>query len=56
MKFFTAHTQYIGEFVVPPRVVVFTDGRFTNFAKEGASEEEAERHPSDSVGIYIYIH
>eukprot|EP00105_Crassostrea_gigas_P023541 XP_011443408.1 PREDICTED: uncharacterized protein LOC105339527 isoform X1 [Crassostrea gigas] len=50
----SAHTQYIGEFVVPPRVVVFTDGRFTNFAKEGASEEEAERHPSDSMLGHLF--
>lgn len=47
--FFLAHTQKIGEYLVPPRVVVFTDGRFTNFAEEGAREDKANRHPSDSV-------
>lgn len=54
LRFVTAHTQKIGEYLVPPRVVVFTDGRFTNFAKNGAKEDEAERQPSDSVCVYTH--
>lgn len=54
MKFFIVYMWYIGEFVVLLRVVVFIDGRFINFVKEGVSEEEVEWYFSDLVGIYIY--
>eukprot|EP00105_Crassostrea_gigas_P021047 XP_011440026.1 PREDICTED: uncharacterized protein LOC105337132 [Crassostrea gigas] len=50
----SAHTQKIGEYLVPPRVVVFTDGRFTNFANEGARDDEAERHPSDLMLAHLF--
>ncbi|XP_065943630.1 uncharacterized protein [Magallana gigas] len=42
----SASTHVVGDFLLPPRVVVFTDGRLTNFADNGAKEHEADFFPS----------
>eukprot|EP00105_Crassostrea_gigas_P040156 XP_019924304.1 PREDICTED: uncharacterized protein LOC105331856 [Crassostrea gigas] len=44
-----AHIQKVGDFLLPARVVLFTDGRLTDFLKEGAKEDEAEQHLSHSI-------
>nr|XP_034323315.1 uncharacterized protein LOC105331856 [Crassostrea gigas] len=45
----SSHIQTVGDFLLPPRVVLFTDGRLTDFLKEGAKEDEAEQHLSHSI-------
>ncbi|XP_065943633.1 uncharacterized protein [Magallana gigas] len=45
----SASTHVVGDFLLPPRVVVFTDGRLTNFADNGAKEHEADFFPSHQL-------
>uniref|UniRef100_K1Q5M5 E3 ubiquitin-protein ligase MIB2 n=1 Tax=Magallana gigas TaxID=29159 RepID=K1Q5M5_MAGGI len=48
-----AHVQKVGDFLLTARVVLFTDGRLTDFSNEDAKENEAEQHLSQSRGADI---
>lgn len=48
-----AHVQKVGDFLLTARVVLFTDGRLTDFSNEDAKENEAEQHLSQSVCLTL---
>nr|XP_022330520.1 uncharacterized protein LOC111128882 [Crassostrea virginica] len=43
----SAHTQIVGEFLLDARVVVFTDGRLTDFSNENATEQDGYCIPNN---------
>ncbi|XP_022330329.2 uncharacterized protein LOC111128778 isoform X2 [Crassostrea virginica] len=45
----SAHTQKVGDFLLPPRVVLFTDGRPTDISQEHASEQEGQGDLDNSI-------
>ena len=46
---FAAHTQIVEEFHLDARVVVFTDGRLTDFSNENATEQDGYCIPNNLV-------
>ena len=54
--FLTAHTRRVGNFHLAPRVVLFTDGRLTDFTNDNAKEEDSEHFLNESVFFQIYNH
>ena len=46
---FAAHTQVVGEFHLDARVVVFTDGRLTDFSNVNATEQDGYCIPNNLV-------
>nr|XP_034323302.1 uncharacterized protein LOC105337133 isoform X3 [Crassostrea gigas] len=45
----SSHVKKVGDFLLTARVVLFTDGRLTDFSNEDAKENEAEQHLSQSI-------
>jgi hypothetical protein len=39
---FTAHSSCVGDFILHPRVVLFSDGKLTDFCNANSSDSEAD--------------
>ena len=51
---FAAHTAVVGDFHLAARVVIFTDGRLTDFTDEDAIEQDEDSIPKHSVKLLLF--
>nr|XP_022311113.1 uncharacterized protein LOC111116414 [Crassostrea virginica] len=54
----SAHTQIVGDFHLAPRIVLFTDGRLTDFTNDNAKEEDSEHFLNESIlrPLFTIVH